>query len=870
MLQILAVTCTWINQTSLPTPAGVGTVTLVGTSNGITVNTISGANITTTGILGLDGWEIVNGSKIFRPQAQSGSATQGKMGDPLHIIAEINVNNVVLFNSALTFAHTISSGATAAYTWTTPNSNPSAIALVNCTASGQLGYVTPPSDSTQVLTSQGPGNAPLWVEQCSFAGLNNEVLLSPFSLNVFGVVVNTGTMSNCLVTVNPGPNVGSAANKVLITNASGDITWALQSSIIPVSGVTSVGTSNGLTVGGVAGGTITSTGVLGLDGWEIVNGSKIFRPFVQSGNTTQGKLGDPSHIIAEINVNNIILFNNANTFSHTISSGATTTYTWTTPSGNPSLSTSLVNCTTTGQLGYVTPPTDSTQFLSSQGVGNSPMWIEQCMIAGLNNTVTSVPFATGTYGVVINNGSATNCLNTLNPGATIGAAANQILVTNGSGNVVWEAQSALPFVTSVGTSNGLTVGGVVNGTITSSGVLGLNGWEIVVSGSNYVFRPKATLTGNIGDSTHVVNQIYDTTLSMVGSNNNIVNITASNTTTNYNITLPPQINPSFDNNAVMSITNTGVASFLTKLQPDNVTMPYNFLTETPATSPFTITVLNSVYAINLTTFGSSGTFNVKIPDATAANSGYSICIYKSSNDNVNLVISTTSNQPINAATSYTLVTQGLAVLLVAQNASNWAILGTSVPSFYVPLPISQYFYALYAPTASTRITTVTDVVIGQQIFYTSVVFNNLPGAVYTSGTGIFTFSVAGTYTISLNQSFAYYLDENVNTWMKFVLIQGTTLIGTEIASSPTIFFNNESTPDNNNNGGHDLILFNPAFVQMDTVVSIVAGQSYTIWFKMVTDEPDNDSLVELAPVGLAPSTTYSNAYAGSLKINRIG
>ena len=371
---------------------------------------------------------------------------------------------------------------------------------------------------------------------------------------------------------------------------------------------------------------------------------------------------------------------------------------------------------------------------------------------------------------------------------------NKVLITDSSGNVTWGLQSALPFVSSVGTSNGLAVGGVAGGTITSTGTIGLYGWEIVLNSDDYVLRPQGTNVGNIGDSTHVINQIYDTTLTIVGSNSNAVNITASATTSNYNITLPPQINSSFGNNAVMSITNTGIATFNTKLQQDNVTLPFNFITETPATSPFNATTLNSVYAFDFTTFGSSGNFSVVIPDATGSNAGFSLCIYKSSSDNVNLIITTVSNQQINAATSYTLIAQGQAVLLVAQNASNWVIMGTSIPSFYVPLPLAQYFTAEYYPVAQSAIYGP-----GSQIIaYTNVLNNNLPGVTYNTGTGVFTFTIGGTYTIFVDQTIGWTLDSAANTYIKLSFINGTTTSGTEITNGPCLFPNYQTNALTNN------------------------------------------------------------------------
>ena len=524
-----------ITWTTLSTILPSSGVTSVGTSNGLTVNGVAGGTIITTGTLGLDGWEIVTGSKIFRPQVQSGNVNQGKLGDPLHIIEEINLNNLILFNSGFSTAHTIMANPSSSYQWITPSGNPLITSLVNCTSSGQLGYI-PSTSGTQILTSQGVGNSPLWVEECYLNGLNNEVSTVPFSLNVYGVVVNNGATSNCLNTVNPGINAATAANKILVTDINGDITWISQTSITPNS-VTSVGTSNGLTVNGVAGGTITTTGTLGLDGWEIVTGSKIFRPQVQSGNINEGKLGDSTHIIEEINLNNLILFNNALTFSHTISSGATASYMWTTPSGNPSFTT-IISCAPTGQLGYLNP-TSATQVLVST-IGNVPTWIEQCTFGGLSNKVSNVSFNTNTFGVVINTGGASNCLTTLNPGATAISASNKILATDGSGNITWINQSGGGTVTSIGTSNGLTVNGVAGGTITTTGTLGLDGWEIVMGSK--ILRPQVQSgnanQGKLGDSGHIINQINANSLILYDNSNTYTHTFVTSATSPYTWTTP--------------------------------------------------------------------------------------------------------------------------------------------------------------------------------------------------------------------------------------------------------------------------------------------------------------------------------------------
>ena len=134
-----------------------------------------------------------------------------------------------------------------------------------------------------------------------------------------------------------------------------------------------------------------------------------------------------------------------------------------------------------------------------------PLWQEQDIFGGINNNTTSLAFGNSftTYGVVVNNGtSGSSFLNTINPGTTAVNSASKVLVTDGSGNITWILQTALPggsggggSVTSVGTSDGLTVGGVPGGTITTTGTIGLNGWTITQSGSSpYILLPQTTST----------------------------------------------------------------------------------------------------------------------------------------------------------------------------------------------------------------------------------------------------------------------------------------------------------------------------------------------------------------------------------------
>ena len=180
-----------------------------------------------------------------------------------------------------------------------------------------------------------------------------------------------------------------------------------------------------MTVGGVAGGTITSTGTLGLDGWQIAHTGFVLEPQT----TLTASLGDSSHVISNANLVNLLLYNSSN--AQTIKTSAHACYTWTTPVGNPTTLTSLLTVSTSGALAYSAPSAVNPQVLTANSSGTMA-WTDQCSFAGLNNTVSTV-LANTTSGLVINDTStATNCLKTLLPDS-VGA----ILTINSSGIISW-------------------------------------------------------------------------------------------------------------------------------------------------------------------------------------------------------------------------------------------------------------------------------------------------------------------------------------------------------------------------------------------------------------------------------------------------
>jgi hypothetical protein len=98
---------------------------------------------------------------------------------------------------------------------------------------------------------------------------------------------------------------------------------------------------------------------------------------------------------------------------------------------------SLITCDTSGNLNYSSPPPGGNQVLTTNGAGNIT-WVQQCAFAGLDNTTTSMPAAPVGSGVVLNTGAASNCLQTLtSPGI------NQVLVTDGTNNIKWVSQTSI-------------------------------------------------------------------------------------------------------------------------------------------------------------------------------------------------------------------------------------------------------------------------------------------------------------------------------------------------------------------------------------------------------------------------------------------
>ena len=519
---------TWMCQTGLPY------ISFIATTDGIT-----GGPITSTGTLGLDGWEIVNGSKILRPK----TGIVGKLGDNSHIIYEGNLITLNLYNGSN--VHSIMTNAASSYTWKTPSSNPSSQTILSVDTSGNLIYFQP-SNPSQVLVST-TGNSILWINQCDFAGLSTTLISLNANAPGSGVVINRGTPNDCLRTlISPGPN------QVFITDNGNNIVWISQASFF-ANVVTSITTSDGILVSPPLGtGPDKGNVTLSLDGWEIVSGNKALRPKT----TLVGLLGDSSHVINQEYLN-ILSINNGGNFQN-ITTSAIANYNWNLPTNNPSVL-SILSVDTSGNLNYL-QPTSPTQVLVSIS-GNIPFWIEQCTFAGLNNTVLSINGNIVGSGVVVNKGTSSDCLRTLT--STI---PNQVLVTDNTNNIIWESQSNFfaNIVTSVSTSNGLLVssgGPPTLGPSVGNLTLSLDGWEIIPLSK--AFRPKITTFGTLGDTTRIINQAYLNILSL--NNGGFFHNITTKATSNYNWSTPTG-NPS-----VLSITSVDTLGNINYLQPTSST-----------------------------------------------------------------------------------------------------------------------------------------------------------------------------------------------------------------------------------------------------------------------------------------------------------
>ena len=459
----------------------------------------------------------------------------GQSGDSSNIISNVHTTNLTLYNG--NFSHTITTLAINPYSWIPPTSNPSTLSILTVNPSGILGY-SMSDTNTQFLSSDL-----VWTEQCHIAGLNTTPAVTSFDMNIMGsgIVINNPALSNCLFTLKSiGPNYvlttdilnnlvweprsdfanSSSAGSVTLINTNGGIqggpittigTISLtDSTVIPGSynlasivvdqkgrvtnassgvAVTSIETTNGILISNSSPATglgpLSGTIFLGLDGWQINPSGKILEPTTTLG----GSIGEANNIVKNVNAQNLILYNGANT--HTLKTNANSSYGWTTPNGNP-ISLSLLSVDPTGIINYNTS-TSLGQFLSSNLI-----WTDQCKIAGLNtSSTTSFSAVNSGSGIVVNNTNSGTCLTTL---ASKGA--NYVLVTDSLNNITWELRSNYANSSGAGTVTQVNSGvGLQGGPITTTGTISLTNTGVTPGTYSY-----ATLTVDLqGRLTNVSN-----------------------------------------------------------------------------------------------------------------------------------------------------------------------------------------------------------------------------------------------------------------------------------------------------------------------------------------------------------------------------
>ena len=276
-----------------------------------------------------------------------------------------------------------------------------------------------PDGPNQVLTTNDTGSIE-WENQCSFNGMNN---LTTSAKNA-GFIINTGSSTNCLATLSP-----TQSNQIPIVDANGNLTWINVSDLLGMIAF-AITTLDGLAANGVPGGVLNSSGTLGFDSWQIDPTSKALEPKT----SLVGSLGDPTHILSSTNQVALKLYNGANAQTIVL----------------------VLSVHTHGELHhqiqfqlllfkqilqeiyliYLTGGSSSQVLVT--GPGNVPVWIEQCMFDGMNINALSVAFngsGMTISGVVANNGNASNCLVTINPGTSAINSANKVFVTDSSGNM---------------------------------------------------------------------------------------------------------------------------------------------------------------------------------------------------------------------------------------------------------------------------------------------------------------------------------------------------------------------------------------------------------------------------------------------------
>jgi hypothetical protein len=570
--------------------SSLNVVTSVSTSDGILVGPPLGMGPVNGAItLSLDGWELttLGTTKIFRPK--NTGLNPGQVGDATHVVNQGYYNTLVLNNGG--FFHYITTNATSNYNWITPTSNPiTATRLITCDTSGNLGY-TSLSAADQVLitdntntitwisqcdfagmtsgstvTGTAPGGASIvihrntasdclrrftpgganlvlittspnvmqWIQQCDFAGMNNFITDATLSNSTFGVVINNGNSSQCLITLQPdGTSYDFQVISVKQTAPSVyDLKWSNFCDIFPYIGspfvINSISGDEYITTAS-APSLIIAVDLTNPPGSGPGTAPCIYkfqRPTAGTGcgyyfgtdtsnnmgwfeQGTIGGLGMASHeiditITSLFNQNNELVLYNTNTFC----------------------------------LYRAFKPADTVLISDSS---NQVRWINQCNFAGLNLSSGQTFDASGLgSGIVMNTASGTNCLTTLTEPSPMPATGAVLIISN-TGIIQWEDRGDFSLsgssVSSISSSDGILVNGNT-GPAVGSITLSLDGWEIITSGITKIWRPINTglNPGQIGDISHIINQGFYNTLTL-NNGGNLHNITTS-AIGNYNWITP--------------------------------------------------------------------------------------------------------------------------------------------------------------------------------------------------------------------------------------------------------------------------------------------------------------------------------------------
>ena len=436
------------------TGGGTGTVTSVATTSVFTVNGTVGGTITTTGTLGL----AATGVNIaLNPYMNPSSISVNASGQITAITAGSAPTNGTVTSVATTSVFTVNGtvGGTITTTGTlglaatgvnialNPYMNPSSISV---NASGQITAIT-------------AGSAP------TSGTVTSVATTSVFTVNgmIAGTITTTGTLGLAATGVNIALNPYMNPSSISV-NASGQIT-AITAGSAPTNGtVTSVATTSVFTVNGTVGGTITTTGTLGLAATGV---NIALNPYMNPSSISVNASGQITAITAGSAPTNGTVTSIVTTLDLTVNGVAAGTITTTgtlglaatgvNPALNPYMNPSSISVNASGQITAITAGSAPSGTVTS---------VATTSVFTVNGTIAGTITTTGTLGL-----AATGVNPALNPYMNPSS-----ISVNASGQITAITAGSAPTngtVTSVATTSVFTVNGTVAGTITTTGTLGL-------------------------------------------------------------------------------------------------------------------------------------------------------------------------------------------------------------------------------------------------------------------------------------------------------------------------------------------------------------------------------------------------------------